>query len=42
MFRKHGDSCPEAGGRLSLGMAELFLSDAEAARIEADACRPPK
>src|ERR1700677_3622054 len=31
-----------AGGRPTLGTSDFSLSDANAARIEAEACRPPK
>src|ERR1700735_2433083 len=31
-----------AGGRPTLGTSDFSLSDADAARIEAEACRPPK
>ena len=37
--RRSGD---EVGGRPSIGSADSSLSDADAARIEAEACRPPK
>ena len=32
----------KAGGRSTLGTSDFSLSDADAARIEAEACRPPK
>src|SRR5215471_21057921 len=40
--RQRRRSCDEAGGRLAFGTADFSLSDADAARIEAEACRPPK
>lgn len=41
-LRRRRQSGGEAGGRPSFGTAALSLSDADAVRIEAEACRPPK
>lgn len=41
-LRLRGRPRREIGGRASFGAAALSLSDADAARIEAEACRPPK
>ena len=40
--RQGNGSGGDAGGRPSFGTADFSLSDADAARIEAEACRPPK
>ena len=41
-LHEHGRPGSETGGRPAIGTAALSLCDADAAKIEAEACRPPR